>query len=712
MKQVIIRDGGAFVENVPAPQVERGTILVEVMSSCISIGTEMSGVKTSAMPLWKRAMKQPENVKKVMESVATQGLATTMSLVKGKLSAGNATGYSAAGFVVAVGQGVEGFQVGDRVACAGAQCAHHAEIIRVPQNLSVRIPDELSFDEASTVTLGAIALQGVRRAQPTLGETFVVVGLGILGQITVQLLKANGCKVIGIDLNEDRVETALKSGADFGAFKDLGSNIDQVSRLTDGYGADGVIITAATSSDEVISQAFKMTRKKGRVVLVGDVGLDLKRADFYAKEIDFFISCSYGPGRYDNHYEEQGLDYPLPYVRWTENRNMQSYLDLCGRGVLKIAPLVSKTFSIDEAKQAYSELKTEGSKSLMVLLNYTTGDVAKKLTTRFDNPMSAKGDKGKKVGLAVVGAGGFAKGMHLPNAAKLNNIFSLESIVSRTGHNALATSKQFGAKNAGTNFEDILSEDSVNAVLITTRHDLHAKMAIQALRANKHVLLEKPLAMTREDFKLVKDYFSSKESSGILLTGFNRRFSTYMQKIKSVVKKRSNPMIINYRMNAGFIPKDHWIHGSEGGGRNIGEACHIYDLFVFLTESEVESCNAYSIRPNTEHYLNSDNFVATFKFKEGSVATLTYTAVGSKEFPKETMEVFCDGMVIQIDDYKKLSGFGTSLGHSTTASEKGQFEELKAFGEAIQTNGNWPIPLWQQFEVTEMAFQVQEQLDR
>lgn len=711
MKQVVIKGGGVVVEDVPTPQLELGTILVEVQASCISIGTEMSGVKTSALPLWKRAMQQPDNVKKVLESVAQQGVSRTMSLVRGKLSAGNATGYSAAGRIIAVGAGVEGFAPGDRVACAGAQCAHHAEIIRVPQNLTVKVPDEISIEEASTVTLGAIALQGVRRASPTLGESFVVVGLGVLGQLTVQFLKANGCRVIGVDLDSSRVETALKHGMDFGISKDFGSNIDQVARITDGNGADGVIITAATSSDEVISQAFKMTRKKGRVVLVGDVGLDLNRADFYAKEIDFFISCSYGPGRYDNQYEEKGFDYPLPYVRWTENRNMGQYLSLISQKKVNILSMVSSTYPLDEASAAYDNLKSEGSKSLMVLLTYPEKKIEDKLNTRVKNPMFDSLTKGQ-VKLAIVGAGGFAKGMHLPNIQKRNDLYSLKAIVSRTGHNAMATAKQFGAEYSSTNFNDVLADNDVTAVIVATRHNLHGSMALEALKAGKHVLLEKPLTISEIELKEIKNYFESQSKTPVLLTGYNRRFSPYMQKIQNLLKNRTNPMIINYKMNAGFLPKDHWtLSQDEGGGRNLGEACHIYDVFTFLTNSEVVDTNVQNITPRTDHYSGKDNFVATFKFKDGSVATLTYVAIGNKDFPKETMEIFCDGLVVNLNDYKKLEVLGGKLIHSSNSPEKGQMEEIVAFADAISGKAEWPIPLWQQYQVSEMAFAVDKKLN-
>ncbi|PIK15121.1 Gfo/Idh/MocA family oxidoreductase [Halobacteriovorax sp. JY17] len=710
MKQVVIKGGGAVVEKVPTPQLEAGTVLVEVQASCISIGTEMSGVKTSALPLWKRAMRQPENVKKVFESVAQQGMNRTMSLVKGKLSAGNATGYSAAGKIVAVGAGVEGLFLGDRVACAGAQCAHHAEIIRVPSNLAVKVPDNITIEEASTVTLGAIALQGVRRASPTLGEKFVVVGLGVLGQLTMQFLKANGCNVIGIDLDTSRVDVATEHGMDYGLSNDFGSHIDQVARLTDGHGADGVIITAATPSNEVVSHAFKMTRKKGRVVLVGDVGLDLNRADFYAKEIDFFISCSYGPGRYDNNYEERGLDYPLPFVRWTENRNMGQYLSLISQGKVEVKKMVSNVYPLEDASKAYESLKDNGAKALMVLLSYPDKKLIDKLETKVENPMFSSSSKGK-VKLAIIGAGGFAKGMHLPNIQKRNDLFSLKAIVSRTGHNAMATAKQFAAEYSSTDFNDVLNDEDINTVVIATRHNLHGKMALEALKSGKNVLLEKPLTIFEDEFREIKDYFSKREETPVLLTGYNRRFSPYVQKIRSLLKNRTNPMIINYKMNAGFLPKDHWtLSPEEGGGRNIGEACHIYDVFTFLTDSEFTSVTVQNICPKTEHYSSKDNFVATFKFKDGSVATLTYTAIGNKEFPKESMEVFCDGLVVSLNDYKKLEVSGNKLVYSSPSPEKGQMEEIVAFATSINEGKEWPIPLWQQFQVTEMAFAVDREL--
>ena len=711
MKQVLIRQGQAVIEDVPTPMVEPGTLLVQVYNSCISIGTEMSSVRATGLPLWQRALKQPQNVKKVFQMVAAQGVTKTKGLIYGKLSAGQATGYSAAGVVLQVGEGVHDIEPGDRVACAGAQCAHHAEIIRVPRNLATPVPENVDFGDACTVTLGAIALQGVRRAVPTLGESFVVIGLGILGQLTVQMLRANGCRVIGIDVDRSRIDLALQLGLHIGLHPDDGSDIQQVARLTDGYGADAVIVTAASPSDVIISNAFQMTRKKGRVVLVGDVGLNLNRSDFYAKEIDFFISTSYGPGRYDNNYEERGLDYPIAYVRWTENRNMAEYLRLISDSQIKVKPLVVATYPIDKTRQAYESLKSEVSKPLMVLLSYPD-----RLCTGNDhtvtNPLARSTDKGK-IRVAIAGAGGFAKGMHLPNLRDLSELFEIRSIMSRTGHNASNTAKQFTAAYSTTDYQEVLTDNEVDVVLIATRHNTHASMTLAALQAGKHVLVEKPIAITEDELTLIENFYvdDSLAAKPVVLTGFNRRFSVYLSRIKALVDKRTNPMIINYQMNAGYIPLDHWVHSSEGGGRNIGEACHIYDLFTFLTGAKVVKVTAMSINPQTGYYSSSDNFVATMSFDNGSVATLTYTALGSNEYPKESMEVFCDGKVIVMDDYKKLAVSGGNIKpFSTPTQDKGQRAELICLAESLK-NGTWPIPLWQQSQAMRIAFEVERQIN-
>jgi len=707
MRQVLVSGGKVHLEDVPAPGVEPGTVLIQMDHSCISIGTEMSGVKSSGVPLWKRAMRQPQHVKKVVDMLMNDGLAQTRKLVQERLSVELPLGYSGAGTVLGVGEGVDEFAPGDRVACAGAQCAFHAEVVRVPKNLVVPVPDAVGLDVASSVALGAIAMQGVRRASPTLGETFVVIGLGILGQLTVQMLRANGCRVIGVDLDRERIALASRHGMSWGVHPDDADDVAHVARITGGTGADGVIITAASPSDAIVSAAFRMCRKKARVVLVGDVGLDLQRADFYVKELDFLISSSYGPGRYDARYEEGGLDYPLAYVRWTEGRNMAEYLRLIADGTLDVKSMVAAVHPIDQVDEAYRSLQSGTEKPLMVLLSYPQRSEATGRRTPLAPQRAAPQGPGP-IRVALIGAGGFAKGMHLPNLQELKDDFILRAVASRTGHNAASTGKRFSADYCTTDHQEVLKDPDVDAVIIATRHDSHATLALDALRAGKHVLLEKPMALTEDELQAIEAFYDEAQGpTPVLLTGFNRRFSPYAQRIGSLVQKRSNPMLINYRMNAGYIPLDHWVHGPEGGGRNRGEACHIYDLFTFLTGSPVKSVQATALKPTTRYYSATDNFVATLGFEDGSVASLTYTALGSAEFPKESMEVFVDGMVISLNDYRALTVTGSR--HKpleTRASDKGQKEELQAFAAAIRGRADWPIPLWQQLQATRIGIDV------
>lgn len=705
MKQALIKKGTAVAAKIPAPQVDDDKILVKVVSSCISVGTEMSGVATSGTPLWKRALNEPQNVKKVLDKLAADGLSKTVGLVKSKLDSGMPTGYSAAGEVIAVGKNIRDIKAGDRVACAGAQCAHHAEIINVPRNLTVKIPDEVTFADASVVTLGAIAMQGVRRANPTLGETVVVIGLGVIGQLTAQILKAAGCRVVVSDLDESRIETALRHGADYAIRPNKESDVETTLRLTEGFGADAVIVTAATSSDTVVSTAFRMCRKKGRVVVVGAVGLGLKREDIYQKELDFFISTSYGPGRYDEQYEERGLEYPIGYVRWTENRNMQEVLRLMAEKKLIVADMVSAVYPIDRVGEAYDSLKTAAEKPLLVLLSYPDND--EKTLDKIE--IRAKAAPKDKIRVALIGAGGFAKGMHLPNMAKLSSLFELRAVMSRTGTNAVATANQHGAAYATTDYEKILADPEIDMVLITTRHNLHARMVLQALQAGKHVLVEKPLAISEAELSEIERFYGDNDRAPLLLTGFNRRHSRYAREIAKHTAKRIAPLIINYRMNAGYIPLDHWVHTEEGAGRNIGEACHIYDLFNFLTGAKAVEVSANSISPAGGCYSSKDNFVATVSYDDGSIATLTYTALGAKDYPKEVMDVYFDGKIISLSDYKSLTGYGVKIADvSSRISDKGQLEELEAFGKAIKEGTASPIPLWQQLQAMRIAFAVEE----
>ena len=711
MKQVLIKQGQAVISDVPAPSIEVGTVLVRLGHSCISAGTELGGMRASGQPLWKRALEQPERVRQVVGLVGKQGLSATRKMVGRKVSQETPTGYSAAGTIIEVGVGITDLFVGQRVACAGNQYAFHAEIIRAARNLVVPIPDALGFEAASTVTLGAIALQGVRRLTPTLGETFAVIGLGILGQLTTQILRANGCKVIGLDTDAARSQLAVDGGMECVIDPGDANAVKAAMRLTGGIGTDGVIVTAATPSDEVISTAFQMCRCKGRVVLVGDVGLDLQRADIYAKELDFLVSTSYGPGRYDASYEEDGHDYPIGYVRWTENRNMEAYLDLLATGRIDIAPLISNTAPLEQAPEAFRSLERGAQRQMIALLSYPDAPDAP-IRRRIDITTKEPANAGK-IRLAVAGAGNFVKNLHLPNLEKLSNLYQLNAVMSHTGHNATSTAKQFSADYATTDYSELLGDDDTDAILIGAPHNVHGGMVLAALQAGKHVLVEKPLALNQNELEAIATFYEkySEVETPLLLTGFNRRFSPHARKIAEILAKRTNPAILNYRMNAGHIPGDHWVHGPTGGGRNIGEACHIYDLFTYLTSSRIVDVSARSIQPTTGHYRADDNFIATLTFECGSVANLTYTALGDSSYPKERMDVFCDGRVFELDDYQALTIHSTKTEkHTLRIADKGHLEELRAFAQAIKAGGEWPIPLWQQLQAMEISFRVEQML--
>jgi len=706
MKQVMIGRDGVSVQEVPAPQVQPGTVLVRVEHSCISTGTELSGVQASDKPLFRRVLERPEQLRAALNMAAAQGVGPTWQAIQNRLDARHPLGYSASGTVVAVGAGIDDIAIGERVACGGAQCAFHAEIIGVPRNLVVRIPENVSGDQASMVTIGAIALQGVRRAEPTLGETFVVIGLGLIGQLTVQLLKANGVRVIGADLDKARLEFALAHGLDAAIGPDESAPEDQVARLTDCAGADGVIITAASTSDEIVSTAFRMCRRKARVVLVGDVGLDIKRADIYEKELDFRVSTSYGPGRYDRRYEEEGIDYPIGYVRWTENRNMAAFLRLAGEGRLDVAALISARFPVGSAAEAYRALQAGSPRPLAVLLDYPPRPEA--AITRVDTPIRRR-DRDGALRLAVIGPGGFVSGTLLPLITAAPEQFSVQAVAARHGHTASEAARQWGARFATTDVDAILGDPQIEAVLIGTRHDTHGDLVLRALKTGKHVLVEKPLCLERTELAAIEKFFADAGGpTPLLLTGFNRRFSVHAEAVAAVTRGRAGPLTMTYRVNAGALAPDHWANGPEGGGRNRGEACHFYDFFTFLAAARVRSVSAVGAGGKILH--PSENFTASIGFDDGSIASLTYTAAGTSEVPKERVEIFVDGKILEIDDFRSIRAAGVKLAAAKSGADKGHRAELLAFARAARQGGEWPIPLWQQIQATEIALRVEEQL--
>ncbi|OAA94197.1 bi-domain-containing oxidoreductase [Clostridium coskatii] len=707
MKQVLVKQGQTIVDNIPAPVVSDNGVLVKVLYSCISAGTEMMGVNESGKSIIKKAMEQPEKVKKALNMFKNQGISSVLNKVKNMESA-KPTGYSASGIILGLGKNVKDLKVGDRVACAGAGLANHAEYIDVPRNLVMRVPDKLNMDLAATVTVGGIAMQGVRRADLRLGETAAVIGMGIMGQLSVQMLKTSGCKVIGIDIDDRRLSIAKETGCNFVMNSSKVDAIKEVDKITEGYGVDAVIITAAANSNEILSEAFNICRRKGKVVLVGVVGNQYKREDMYEKELDFIISTSYGPGRYDSNYEEKGIDYPYAYVRWTENRNMEEYLKLLSESKVDLKPLIERVYSIDEAPKAYNELKDSKDKPLIVLLKYSQENKDNIERKVYINSTKAV-KKDDKINVAVVGVGGFAKGMHLPNLKKLDNIYNIYAIMSRTGTNAKAIAEQYGAAYATTDYSEILNDSNVDMIMICTRHNLHTDMSIEAMKKGKSVFVEKPMALNEEEMDRVLETIN--ETNVPYTIGFNRRFSKYAVEAKNHIANRINPMIINYQMNAGYIPLDHWVHTEEGGGRIIGEGCHIFDLFNYFTDSKVTSVSVDSIDSKSKNISPRDNVVATLKYDDGSLCTLTYTSIGNGSYPKEFCQIYCDGKIITIDDYKKLNGYGVKLQNiESKASEKGQYEELVEFAKAIKEGKNYSIPIWQLEQATKVSYLVEQEL--
>jgi len=710
MRQLFFAQGKPTILEVPIPLMDDHSVMVEVAYSFISIGTEFHTLKQAGKGLIGKILSQPEKIEKAVNIAKSEGLfkAVKKSTLKvrdlkdAKLSL-QPIGYSCSGIVVDVGRMVKDIKIGDEVACGGANLANHAEVVCVPRNLLVKVPQGCSLKDASSVTLGAIALQGVRRADNRLGETVAIIGLGLIGQLTVQLLINAGCRVIGIDIDKTRVDIASEPRKVWGLNPAVDDPVSSVLNLTGGKGVDSTIVTAASENKDLCQQAMEITRKKGRVVVVGFVGMNLKREPFYSKEIDFVISCSYGPGRYDPNYEEKSQDYPYAYVRWTENRNMEEFLRQVAEGKIDVSRLIEKECSFEQALDAYKEM--ENARPLGQVLKYNISEEEreskfKRTLAISPKPLSIEG----RIQVAVIGAGNFARAVHLPNLLKLKGIYELKAVMSRSGSNAKEIAQRYGASWATTSYDDVLSNREINMVMICTRHNLHADMAVKALKSGKAVFVEKPMALNEEDLDILTETIG--ETSLPFMVGFNRRFSPYAVEVKKVLEKRVNPIMIYYRMNAGRLPPDHWVYTEEGGGRCIGEACHIFDLFSYWIGSPVKDIKVSSLNPPGGDFHVSDNFVVSITYYDGSVATLNYTSLGNKLFPKEYAEIFFDGQTVIIDDYRSLESFDLKHQYRQKKSAKGHFEELKNFGNRIINKDDVSILLGQLVETTRISFKV------
>ncbi len=709
MKQVLQnrKTGRPFVGEVPVPALQRGRVLVRTVASLISAGTERAAVELVSKGLVKEARQRPDLVKAVVAKVRNEGILNTFASVRDKMAASQALGYSAAGIVAAVADDVTEFQVGDRVACAGVGFAGHAEVLSVPKNLCVRLPEGVSFESGAYGTLGAIALQGVRLAEPTLGESVVVIGLGLVGQLTVQLLKANGCRVFGLDLDQARVALALEVGADH-AMVSSDAAPKEIETWTRGHGADAVLITAATDSNEPIELAARVSRLKGRVIVVGMTGMDIPRQPFFSRELKLVISMSYGPGRYDPDYEERGVDYPLPYVRWTEQRNIESFLQLVGDNRVNVDRLTTHRFPIAEADRAYQLISGNTQEpSLGVVLKYDPeAEVVRKVSLGAPAPVR-KAEKSVRVG--VIGAGGYVPAMLLPHF-KTEGV-DFRSIATATGVSAHDVGKRFGFAYAVSSADEVIDDATVNLVVIGTKHDLHAELARKALERDKHVFVEKPLALNDEALESVLE--AAGRSKGKLMVGFNRRFAPLGQRAKNFFAGSDAPLSMLYRVNAGRIPKEHWIQNAqEGGGRIIGEVCHFIDFLQYLSGAPPVFVFAESLSAKSSKIIDADSVFITLRFADGSNGAVAYLGEGDKGLAKERVEIYGSGKVFVLDDFRRAGLYRDGREEQVTlkAQDKGQQAEVRQVCASVLGGDALPIDLDELAATTRATFRVLDSL--
>jgi predicted dehydrogenase/threonine dehydrogenase-like Zn-dependent dehydrogenase len=698
MKQIIqdIKNGSTILEEIPVPLIKKGHVLIRTHRSLVSLGTEKMLVEFGKSNLLAKARQQPEKVKQVLDKIKTEGLLPTLEAVFNKLDEPLPLGYCNAGEVIAIGEGVYEFNVGDRVASNGA----HAEIVCVPKNLVARIPDNVSYEEAAFAVIGSIGLQGIRLANPTLGENVVVIGLGLIGLITCDLLIANGCKVIGFDFDAKKVELANSRGVR--AFISTSCDVVKtVEDLTFGMGADAIVITASTKSNDVISQAAGMSRKKGRIILVGVIGLDIQRGDFFKKELSFQVSCSYGPGRYDEDYEQRGIDYPLGYVRWTEKRNFEAVLYAISQNQLRVKPLITERVELKNYLQIYGSM---GGGSIASILEYP-GTANENLTIVAGAERMSKPAKGI---IGIIGAGNFTKMTVMP-ALKGSGAF-YKYISSAGGLTAKSLANKYGFEFSTTDYKEIINDNDVDLVFITTRHNEHANMVSETLQSGKNVFVEKPLALNLIELNQVIDSYKSAPNSVCLNVGFNRRFSPFIQKMKQLLGKTPSAMNIIATMNAGFIPTDVWVQDMKvGGGRIVGEACHFIDLMIYLTGSQVKEVMMSALGTNPTE--NTDNAIITLKFENGSQGVINYFSNGSKAYSKERVEVYTQGRILVLDNFRKLEGYGFSGFSSFSGKiDKGHKEQFKRLIKSVQTGSEALIGFEEIVNTSKASFAAIESL--
>lgn len=712
MKQILqsLKTGATEVAEVPCPAIKRGQLLIRSSQTMVSAGTERMLVEFGRAGWIEKALQQPDKVRMVLDKIKTDGLMPTIETVFNKLDQPLPLGYCNVGVVMEMGGGATGFAAGDRIASNGK----HAEVVSVPTNLCALIPDGVSDEEAAFTVIGAIALQGIRLVQPTLGEAVVVTGLGLIGLVTVQLLRAHGCRVLGIDFDADKLALAEQFGAEVVNLSAGEDPVAAAQRFSRGRGVDAVIITASSKSSEPVHQAALMSRKRGRIVLVGVTGLELSRADFFEKELTFQVSCSYGPGRYDPNYEEKGQDYPVGFVRWTEQRNFEAVLDMLADGRLDVKPLTSHRFAIAEAEKAY-ELVGGAAPSMGILLQYPTAAEKSEVDLRrqtvvLGNEIQRRTSPcyysvGVEPVVGFVGSGNYATAVLIPAFKTAGS--RLRVVASSGGVSGLHAGRKLGFEATTTDTATIFSDAQVNAVVVTTRHDSHADFVLQALAAGKHVFVEKPLCLTLGELGEIQaemDRRASLAITPIVMVGFNRRFAPHVQKIKSLLRGVSGPMAFVMTVNAGAIPHEHWTQDlTVGGGRIIGEACHFIDLLRYLAGAEIVGHSSTRMDAVTP-----DTVTIQLSFADGSIGTVHYFANGSKAFPKERLEVFAAGRVLQMDNFRKLTGFAWPGFRKMNLwrQDKGQKACAAAFVNAIRDGGVAPIPFAEIVEATRVSIEL------
>jgi predicted dehydrogenase/threonine dehydrogenase-like Zn-dependent dehydrogenase len=693
-----LKGGKMEVLEVPCPALNQGQVLVRNYYSVISAGTEGKTVSDARKGYISKARSRQEEVGKVVDLIRTQGLKSAYNLVMNKLEALSPLGYSCSGEVIAVAEDITDLKPGDFVACGG-QGAYHAEIVAVYRNLCVRLPQNTDLKHAAFTTVATVALHGIRQSEVQAGGSCIVLGLGLIGQLTLQLLAASGIKAIGIDINEPRVNLALKCGAAFAFLRNNDSLEQQVLRATDGHGADAVIIAASSSSTDPVELAGTLCRHRGKVVIVGAVPTGFSRQTFYRKELDLRMSASYGPGRYDPVYEERGIDYQVGYVRWTENRNMKAFAEFLASGRLHIDMLISHVIDLEEAPKAY-DLLLSGKKNIAgVLLRYAVKRETVSVI-KIPSPASEPGF----LSAGFIGAGNFAQNMLLP---RLKGLVSFTGIATAHGNTSLYVGKKYGFSYCTSDYEKLLNDKETEIVFITTRHNLHSSQVIRSLEAGKHVFVEKPLAMNPRELEEIRDACLANGNKNVLMVGYNRRFSPFTTRMMGYFD-RNQPKSINIRINAGTVPAGHWVNDTSiGGGRIIGEVCHFVDLALFIAGSPITSVCAMDIRDVSGP---GDSFSALLKFMNGSTASLSYFSNGNKKVPKEFIEVFSDGMVARIDDFRKLEFFGKRSLSFKGNQDKGHTGELKAFTESVAHGKGSPIGFEELYHVSLATFAIADSI--